>query len=105
MKRMLLIVLIMSCASTYIPFPVYGEHYKLSSLEITILFVVYAAILLPTLLIVAARGSYWGLKRVLRISIWQVIAYGAFTGVASAYGIKGDARENLINKSSEQCGK
>lgn len=114
MRRMLLVVLIMSCGATYISslFPVYGEHYKLSSLEITILFAVYAAILLPTLLVVGARGSNWGLKKVLRYSIWisiastllflvstnvwmlyasrilEGIAYGAFTGVASAFLLK-----------------
>ncbi|WP_235949151.1 MFS transporter [Paenibacillus glycinis] len=114
MGRMLLVVLIMSCAATYVSslFPVYGEHYQISSLEITILFAVYAAILLPTLLVVGARGSYWGLKKVLRYSIWisiastllfilstnvwmlfasrilEGIAYGAFTGVASAFLLK-----------------
>jgi MFS family permease len=121
MKRMLLIVLIMSCAATYISslFPVYGEYYKLSSLEITLLFAVYAAILLPTLLIVGARGSHWGLKRVLRYSVWisiastllfifstnvwmlyvsrilEGIAYGAFTGVASAFLLKQTAKDRV----------
>jgi MFS family permease len=114
MKRMLWIVLLMSCGATYISslFPVYGKHYQLSSLEITILFAVYAAILLPTLLIVGAKGNSWGLKRVLRISIWisiastllflvsqnvwmlyaarvlEGIAYGAFTGTATAFLLK-----------------
>jgi MFS family permease len=114
MKRMLWIVLIMSCGATFISslFPVYGKHYQMSSLEITILFAVYAAILLPTLLIVGAKGNSWGLKRVLRISIWisivstllflvsqnvwmlylarilEGIAYGAFTGTATAFLLK-----------------
>jgi MFS family permease len=114
MKRMLWIVLLMSCGATYISslFPVYGKHYQLSSLEITILFAVYAAILLPTLLIVGAKGNSWGLKRVLRISIWisiastllflvsqnvwmlyaarvlEGIAYGTFTGTATAFLLK-----------------
>ncbi|MZQ84107.1 MFS transporter [Paenibacillus sp. 5J-6] len=114
MKRMLWIVLIMSCGATFISslFPVYGKHYQMSSLEITILFAVYAVILLPTLLIVGAKGNSWGLKRVLRISIWisivstllflvsqnvwmlylarilEGIAYGAFTGTATAFLLK-----------------
>ncbi|WP_219836594.1 MFS transporter [Paenibacillus sp. R14(2021)] len=121
MRRMLLIVLLMSCGATYISslFPVYGEHYKLSSLEITILFAVYAAVLLPTLLVVGARGSYWGLKKVVRYSIWisiastllfifstniwmlyasrilEGIAYGAFTGVASAFLLKQTAHDKV----------
>ncbi|MBM7569251.1 MFS transporter [Paenibacillus sacheonensis] len=121
MKRMLFVLLIMSIGATYISslFPVYGEHYKLSSLEITILFAVYAAVLLPTLLVVGARGSYWGLKKVLRCSIWisiastvlfivstnvwmlyasrilEGIAYGAFTGVASAFLLKQTAKEKI----------
>lgn len=114
MKRMLWIVLMMSCGATYISslFPVYGKHFEMSSLEITILFAVYAAVLLPTLLIVGAKGNSWGLKRVLRISIWisivstllflvsqnvwmlytarilEGIAYGAFTGTATAFLLK-----------------
>ncbi|MGJ7913111.1 MFS transporter [Neobacillus sp. LXY-1] len=114
MKRMLWVVLIMSCGATFISslFPVYSEYYRLSSLEITILFAVYAVILLPTLFVVGARGSTWGLKRVLRWSIWmsiastllflvsiniwmlyvarilEGIAYGAFTGTASAFLLK-----------------
>ncbi|QGQ97355.1 MFS transporter [Paenibacillus psychroresistens] len=114
MNKMLWIVLMMSCGATFISslFPLYGEHYRLSSLEITILFAVYAAVLLPTLLIVGAKGSTWGLKRVLRYSIWisivstllflvsfnvwmlyaarilEGIAYGAFTGTASAFLLK-----------------
>lgn len=114
MKRMLWVFLMMSCGATFISslFPLYGEHYRLSSLEITILFAVYAAILLPTVIIVGAKGSSWGLKRVLRYSIWisiastllflgsynfwmlyaarilEGIAYGAFTGTASAYLLK-----------------
>ncbi|MGO4273051.1 hypothetical protein AB4Z22_24975 [Paenibacillus sp. TAF58] len=76
MKRMLWVILMMSCGATFISslFPLYGSHYRLSSLEITILFAVYAAILLPTLLVVGARGNSWGLKRVLRFSIWISIA-------------------------------
>lgn len=114
MKKMLWVVLMMSCGATFISslFPLYGEHFRLNSLEITILFAVYAAVLLPTLLIVGARGSAWGLKRVLRWSIWisiastllfivspnvwmlygarimEGIAYGAFTGTASAFLLK-----------------
>ncbi|MEH7073794.1 MFS transporter [Neobacillus drentensis] len=114
MKRMLWIMLMMSCGATFISslFPVYGKHYQLSSMEITILFAVYAVFLLPTLLIVGAKGSSWGLKRVLRVSIlisiastllfivsqnvWMLyasrilegIAYGAFTGTASAFLLK-----------------
>ncbi|WP_308633818.1 MFS transporter [Paenibacillus silvisoli] len=121
MKSMLWVVLIMSCGATFISslFPLYGEHYKLSSLEITILFAVYAAVLLPTLLVVGARGNAWGLKRVLRYSIWisvastllflwneniwmiyaarilEGIAYGAFTGTASAFLIKQTSKEKL----------
>ncbi|MFJ5761100.1 MFS transporter [Neobacillus sp. NPDC093182] len=111
---MLWVVLMMSCGATFISslFPLYSEHYGLSSLQITILFAVYAAILVPTLLIVGAKGSAWGLKRVLRISVlisitstliflgsfnvWMLyiarilegIAYGAFTGTAVAFLIK-----------------
>ncbi|WP_310225248.1 MFS transporter [Paenibacillus qinlingensis] len=111
---MLWVVLIMSIGATFISslFPLYAEHFHLSSLEITILFAVYAAVLLPTLLVVGARGNAWGLKKVLRISIWfsiastllfilstnvtmlyaarilEGIAYGAFTGTASAFLLK-----------------
>ncbi|MEC0271199.1 MFS transporter [Paenibacillus anseongense] len=114
MKKMLWIILMMSCGATFISslFPVYGKYYHLSSLEITILFAVYAVILLPTLLIVGAKANSWGLKRVLRISIWisiistllfivsqnvwmlytarilEGIAYGAFTGTATAFLLK-----------------
>ncbi|MGQ7889157.1 MFS transporter [Paenibacillus sp. WC2504] len=121
MKRMLWVVLMMSCGATFISslFPLYGEHYRLSSLEITILFAVYAAILLPTLLVVGARGSAWGLKRVLRFSIWisiastllfigsfnvwmlyaarilEGIAYGAFTGTASAFLLKQTSHDKV----------
>ncbi|MGG1518115.1 MFS transporter [Paenibacillus oryzisoli] len=93
-------------------FPLYQEHYRLSSLQITILFAVYAVFLLPSLIIVGSRGVGWGLKRVLRISIllsilatllfmasqqaWLVygarmlegIAYGSFTGTAVAFLLK-----------------
>lgn len=114
MKRMLWVILMMSCGATFISslFPLYSEYYQLNSLQITILFAVYAAILVPTLLIVGAKGSDWGLKRVLRISVmisivstliflgsinvWMLyiarilegIAYGAFTGTAVAFLIK-----------------
>lgn len=111
LKKMLLVILLMSCGATFITplFPIYSEHYHLNSLQITILFAVYAAFLLPTLLIVGAKGSSWGLKNVVRISIWlsiastlfflastniwmvfvgrilEGIAYGAFTGTAVAF--------------------
>ncbi|MFD2700627.1 MFS transporter [Paenibacillus shunpengii] len=114
MKRMIWIILMMSCGATYISslFPLYGDHYHMSSLELTLLFAVYAVILVPTLLIVGAKGSSWGLKKVLRISIWlsiastllfigsqnvwmlfaarilEGIAYGAFTGTATAFLLK-----------------
>jgi MFS family permease len=114
MKRMLWVVLMMSMGATFITplFPLYSEHYHLKSLQITILFAIYAIFLLPTLFIVGARGSAWGLKRVLRSSVWisiastmlflgsfdvwmlyaarilEGIAYGAFTGTAVAFLIK-----------------
>ncbi|MGG0177770.1 MFS transporter [Gottfriedia acidiceleris] len=111
MKRMLLIILLMSCGATFVTpmFSLYSEYYQLSSLQITILFAIYAVFLLPTLLIVGAKGNVWGLKKVIRISIlfsivstilllsntgvWMLyagrilegIAYGAFTGTAVAF--------------------
>ncbi|ODG92659.1 MFS transporter [Gottfriedia luciferensis] len=111
MKRMLLIILLMSCGATFVTpmFSLYSEYYHLSSLQITILFAIYAVFLLPTLLIVGAKGNIWGLKKVIRISIlfsivstilllsnteaWMLyagrilegIAYGAFTGTAVAF--------------------
>ncbi|WML44405.1 MFS transporter [Neobacillus sp. PS3-40] len=114
MKRMLWVVLMMSTGATFITslFPLYSVHYHLNSLHITILFAIYAVFLLPTLLIVGARGNAWGLKRVLRSSVWisiastilflesydvwmlyvarilEGIAYGAFTGTAAAFLIK-----------------
>ncbi|MGX6444384.1 MFS transporter [Neobacillus sp. K501] len=114
MKKMFWIILMMSCGATFISslFPLYSEFYQLNSLQITILFAIYAAFLLPTLLLVGAKGSEWGLKRVIRFSIWisivstliflvsfevwhlyvarilEGIAYGAFTGTASAFLIK-----------------
>ncbi|PAE40351.1 MFS transporter [Bacillus sp. 7884-1] len=114
MKRMLWVILMMSCCATFISslFPLYSEYYQLSNLQITILFAIYAAFLIPTLLIVGARGSDWGLKRVVRFSIlisilstlifimshavWMLyvarilegIAYGAFTGTASVFLLK-----------------
>lgn len=114
MKRMLLVSLLMSSGATFITplFPLYSESYQLNSLQITILFAIYAAFLLPTLLVVGAKGSAWGLKRVVRSSIWisiastllfliseatwmlylarllEGIAYGAFTGTAVAFLLK-----------------
>ncbi|MGG0176473.1 MFS transporter [Gottfriedia acidiceleris] len=114
MKRMLWVFLMMSAGATFISslFPLYGEYFHMSSLEISVLFAIYAVILLPTLFIVGARGSYLGLKRVLRASIWisiastllfiwsqnvwmlyaarilEGIAYGAFMGTASAFLLK-----------------
>ncbi|MFB6467810.1 MFS transporter [Cytobacillus sp. Hz8] len=114
MKRMLLVFLIMSIGATFITplFPLYSEYYHLKSLHLTILFSIYAVFLLPTLLIVGAKGSAWGIKKVLRSSIWisiastllflgsshawmlyvarilEGIAYGAFTGTAVAFLIK-----------------
>ena len=121
MKRMFWIILMMSCGATYISslFPIYGSHYQMSSLEITMLFAVYAVILVPTLLIVGAKGSSWGLKKVLRISIWlsiastllfigsqnvwmlfaarilEGIAYGAFTGTATTFLLSQTSRQHL----------
>ncbi|PWW32364.1 MFS transporter [Cytobacillus oceanisediminis] len=114
MKRMLLVSLLMSCGATFITplFPLYSDVYKLNSLQITILFAIYAAFLLPTLFVAGDKGSTWGLKRVVRISIWisitstlfflgsqnawmlyvarllEGIAYGAFTGTAVAFLMK-----------------
>ncbi|CAM3845729.1 MFS transporter [Aeromicrobium ponti] len=114
MKRMLLVSLLMSCGATFITplFPLYSEAYKLNSLQITILFAIYAAFLLPTLFVTGDKGSTWGLKRVVRISIlisitstlfflvsqnaWMLyvarllegVAYGAFTGTAVAFLMK-----------------
>lgn len=121
MKKMLWVFLMMSCGATYISslFPVYGSYYQMSNLEITLLFAIYAVILVPTLLIVGAKGSAWGLKKVLRISIWlsivstllfivshniwmlflarvlEGIAYGAFTGTATAFLLKQTAQSQL----------
>ncbi|BFT75784.1 MFS transporter [Paenibacillus sp. P36] len=129
MKKMLWIILMMSCGATFISslFPVYGKYYHLSSLEITILFAVYAVILLPTLLIVGAKANSWGLKRVLRISIWisivatllfivsqnvwmlytarilEGIAYGTFTGTATAFLLK-QTSSNKISKAIKFSG-
>ncbi len=114
MKRMLLVSLLMSSGATFITplFPLYSETYQLNSLQITILFAIYAAFLLPTLLVIGDKGSTWGLKRVIRSSIWisitstlfflgsidawmlyvarllEGIAYGAFTGTAVAFLLK-----------------
>ncbi|MEH7351814.1 MFS transporter, partial [Gottfriedia acidiceleris] len=112
--RMLFIILLMSCGATFVTpmFSLYSEYYELSSLQITILFAIYAVFLLPTLLIVGAKGHGWGLRRVVRVSIlfsiastlfflgntevWMLfagrilegIAYGAFTGTAVALLMK-----------------
>lgn len=114
MKRMLLVSLLMSSGATFITplFPLYSETYQLNSLQISILFAIYAAFLLPTLLVTGDKGSTWGLKRVVRSSIWisiistlfflgsiytwmlyvarllEGIAYGAFTGTAVAFLMK-----------------
>ncbi|WP_269765892.1 MFS transporter [Domibacillus aminovorans] len=111
---MLLVSLLMSSGTTFITplFPLYSETYQLNSLQITILFAIYAAFLLPTLFVTGDKGSTWGLKRVVRISIWisiistlfflgcinawmlyvarllEGIAYGAFTGTAVAFLMK-----------------
>lgn len=123
MKRMLWIFLIMSCGATYVSslFPLYGLTYQLSNFDITLLFAVYAVILVPTLLVVGARGNYWGLKKVLRTSIWlslvstllfagsqyvwmlylaraiEGVAYGAFTGTATAFLLKQTSNSKISN--------
>ncbi|MEC0270750.1 MFS transporter [Paenibacillus anseongense] len=119
MKKMLWVIFMMSTGTSFTSplFPLYQEQYRLSSLQITILFAMYAVFLLPTLLIVGSRGNGWGLKRVLRISIllsilatlifmasqqaWLVygarmlegIAYGSFTGTAVAFLLKQTSKE------------
>jgi predicted MFS family arabinose efflux permease len=119
MKKMLWVIFMMSTGTSFTSplFPLYQEQYRLSSLQITILFAVYAVFLLPPLLIVGSRGNGWGLKRVLRISIllsilatllfmasqqaWLVygarmlegIAYGSFTGTAVAFLLKQTSKE------------
>jgi MFS family permease len=119
MKKMLWVILMMSTGTSFTSplFPLYQEQYRLSSLQITILFAVYAVFLLPTLLFVGSRASGWGLKRVLRISIllsilatllfmasqqaWLIygarmlegIAYGSFTGTAVAFLLKQTSKE------------
>lgn len=119
MKRMLWVILMMSIGATFTSplFPLYQERYQLTSLQITILFAVYALFLLPSLLIVGSRGSGWGLKRVLRASIWisilatllfmtsqqawmvyaarilEGVAYGTFTGTAVAFLLKQSSKE------------
>ncbi|MEH6995447.1 MFS transporter, partial [Neobacillus drentensis] len=99
--------------------PLYSEFYQLNSLQITILFAIYAAFLLPTLLIVGAKGNEWGLKRVVRYSIWisiastlillvssdvwmlyvarilEGIAYGAFTSTASVLLLKQTSNDKV----------
>jgi MFS family permease len=119
MKKMLWVIFMMSTGTSFTSplFPLYQAQYRLSSLQITILFAVYAVFLLPPLLIVGSRGNGWGLKRVLRISIllsilatllfmasqqaWLVygarmlegIAYGSFTGTAVAFLLKQTSKE------------
>lgn len=119
MKKMLWVIFMMSTGTSFTSplFPLYQEQYRLSSLQISILFAMYAIFLLPSLLIVSSRGSNWGLKRVLRISIllsilatllfmasqqaWLVygarllegIAYGTFTGTAVAFLLKQTSKE------------
>ncbi|QNF30454.1 MFS transporter [Metabacillus elymi] len=114
MKRMLLVSLLMSSGATFITplFPLYSESFQLNSLQISILFAIYAAFLLPTLLVTGDKSSTWGLKSVVRSSIWisiistlfflgsidtwmlyvarllEGIAYGAFTGTAVAFLMK-----------------
>ncbi|MBN3546046.1 MFS transporter [Fictibacillus barbaricus] len=121
MKRMLWVILMMSCGATFISslFPVYSQYYELNSFQITVLFAIYAVFLIPSLLIVSARGNYWGVKRVVRYSIWisivstliflvsfdvwmlyaarilEGIAYGAFTGTAVAFLIKNTPPEKI----------
>lgn len=111
MKRMLWVILMMSCGATFISslFPLYTQYYQLDSFQITILFAIYAVFLIPSLLLVSARVNLWGIKRVVRYSIWisivstliflvsfdvwmlyaarilEGIAYGAFTGTAVAF--------------------
>jgi MFS family permease len=123
MKRMLWVILMMSCGATFIStlFPVYSQYYQLDSFQITILFAIYAVFLIPSLLIVGARGNFWGLKKVVRYSIWisilstliflvsfdvwmlyaarilEGIAYGTFTGTAVALLIK-NTPPNKISK-------
>jgi len=122
MKRMLFVSLLMSSGATFVTplFPLYNEGFQLNSLQITVLFAIYAAFLLPTLLVTGAKGSRWGLKRVIRSSIWisilstlfflwsidawmlyvarllEGIAYGAFTGTAVTFLMK----QTLSNKVS-----
>ncbi len=119
MKRMLWVILMMSIGTTFTSplFPLYQEHYRLSSLQITVLFAVYALFLLPSLLISGSRGSGWGLKRVLRFSMWlsilatlvfmgsqqawlvyaarilEGIAYGIFTGTSVAFLLQQTPKE------------
>ncbi|MDQ0194334.1 MFS transporter [Paenibacillus wynnii] len=111
MKRMLWVLLAMSIGATYPSpiFPLYQDHFNLSSLGITLLFASYAICLLPSLLIVGSKGKSWGYRKVLIISVlislvatilfmtagqaWMLyvgrmfegIAYGTFTGCAAAY--------------------
>lgn len=111
MKRMLWVMLMMAFGATFTSplFPLYQEHFHLTSLEITLLFAAYAVCLLPSLLIVGSKGKSWGLRKVLISSVllslvatllfmsanqaWMLyagrmlegIAYGAFTGASAAF--------------------
>uniref|UniRef100_UPI00046E8044 MFS transporter n=1 Tax=Paenibacillus forsythiae TaxID=365616 RepID=UPI00046E8044 len=66
MKRMLWTILIMATGATLSSplYPLYQEQFHLSSLEITLLFAVYAVFLLPTLLIAGPVANVRGLKKV-----------------------------------------
>ncbi|WP_048744857.1 MFS transporter [Paenibacillus sp. P22] len=111
MKRMLGILIIMSLVATSVSslFPLYHRDYGLNSLELTLLFASYAAVLLPVLLLTGVRAASWGHKRVIRVGIWLSIAssllfmlstdawmlyaarmaegaaYGLFTGTATPF--------------------
>ncbi|QWU16968.1 Predicted arabinose efflux permease, MFS family [Paenibacillus sophorae] len=66
MKRMLWTILTMAIGATLSSplYPLYQERFHLSSLAITLLFAVYAAFLLPALLIAGPIANVWGLKKV-----------------------------------------
>ncbi|ASS67393.1 MULTISPECIES: MFS transporter [unclassified Paenibacillus] len=111
MKRMLGILIIMSLVATSVSslFPLFHRDYGLNSLELTLLFASYAAVLLPVLLLTGVRAASWGHKRVIRAGIWLSIgssllfmlsadawmlyaarmvegaAYGLFTGTATPF--------------------
>ncbi|WP_141430630.1 MFS transporter [Bacillus sp. 03113] len=122
MKRMLWVILIMAVGTTFSSplFPLYQEQFNMSDLEITLLFAVYAAFLLPTLLIAGPIGNVRGLKNVLLTSIaisilsaivfivsnqpwllylariFEGIAFGAFMGNATAFLLKQSPKEKVI---------